>query len=291
MRILLTGACGLLGSAIRRVGSGHTFVCLDVSDAVTALGGVRASITDRDVVQDAARGCDAIIHTAAMHGHWFGKATNYQFIETNVLGAEVLYEAALKFDIRRLAMSSTIEVLCGRTWDACGRGIVFDEAMPPRPDWIYPVTKLQVEQLGRFYAEHHGLEVIQLRYMTLDHPAKAFRLLARGVDVDDAARANLLAVTKSGLCSDVLHIGPDTPLRQSDVNQMLADDPWPVLERYWPGCRPVLEQHGHAPDPNILWPVTRIDRAKAVLGWQPQVTFTTFLAGLGWTPPANPQGT
>ena len=284
MRILLTGACGMLGRAIRRVGADeHAFVLLDVAEDAAAEGGVRASITDESAVNRAADGCDAIIHTAAMHGASFGKESNAEFIRTNVLGAENLFQAALKFGIRRLVMSSTLEVLCGRDWKAYG-AIVYDESLPPRPDWIYPQTKLQVEQLSSFYANNHGLEVANLRYSDVqDVPPEqlGLQLLARSITAADAARANLLAATRPGLRDEVFLVASDSPLTQRDVNDAQVD-PWAVLERYWPECRPVLEQHGQTPHPNHFWPVSRIDKAKLMLDWELESRCDNYLRSLGW---------
>jgi UDP-glucose 4-epimerase len=237
MRILLTGACGLLAQAIRRVGAAdHEFVLLDTAAEVALQGGICASITDEAAVDRAAQGCDAIIHTAAMHGSSFGKASNAEFITTNVLGAEYLFQAALRFGIRRLVMSSTLEVLCGIDWQAYGTA-VFDESLPPRPDWIYPQTKLQVEQLGSFYARNHGLEVTNLRYSwVLDTPIEqmGLGLLAREVTATDAASANLLAATRAGLRDEVFLITSDSPLNQKDINPPPRDTGAPHREIKFP---------------------------------------------------------
>ena len=285
MRILLTGACGMLGRAIRREGEAeHEFVVFDVADAAALAGGVSASITDEAAVMYAAEGCDAIIHTAAMHGTSFGKQSNAEFIRTNVLGAEHLFQAALKCGVRRLVMSSTLEVLYGRDWNAYGTAVC-DESPPPRPDWIYPQNKLQVEQLGSFYARNHGLEVVQLRYSYVhDAPVEqlGLDLLARNITAMDTSRANLLATTRPGLRDELFLIACDSPLTQRDVNDA-HDDPWAVLERHWPGCRPVLEQHGQEPRFDHFWPVARIDKAKLMLDWQPESRFDTYLRHLGWT--------
>jgi len=288
MRILLTGASGKLGRAIRRAAAGsHELVLCDTDERIRDEGGTVADVTDAEAMRHLAEGCDAIIHTAALHGRWYGKASHAQFIKANVLGAENLFQAALLHGVRRLAMSSTMEVLIGRRWDASGVGAFVDETSPPRPDWIYPVTKLQVEQLGSLYARHFGLEVIHLRYMGIyDEPIEriGFGLLARHVAADDCASANLLALTTPGLSDEVLHIGPDTPLTPRDVRDALTDI-WPVLERHWPGVTGFCRRNTLAPtEKQRLWPVTSIARAKRTLGWKPALTFDGYLRNLGWKP-------
>lgn len=287
MKILITGAAGRLGRGVRQAAAReHELVLFDQSDKVTADGGICAQMTDRQAVHNAAAGCDAIIHTAAMHGAFRGKRSNAEFIQTNVLGTEYLFEAALKHGVKRLAIASSMEVLIGVDWAAYGTAVV-DESLPPRPDWIYSVTKQQIEILGSLYARHHGLEVVQLRYMAFGDMSTeklGLNLLARYLSVEDAGRATLLAVTRPGLKDEILNIGPDTPLQQRDVNEALSN-PNAVLERLWPGCLPLLEKHGLLAKPSHFWPVTRIDRAKRTLGWQPQHTFEAFLLSLGWKRP------
>ena len=288
MRVLLTGACGLLGRAVRRCCNGaHELVLFDTAGAVVEAGGIRGTVTDPEAVMRAAEGCDGIIHTAAMHGGSYGKASNAQFLQVNVLGAENIFQAALRHGIRRLVLSSTMETQIGKDWGAYGNAIL-DESLPPRPDWIYPVSKVMVEQLSGFYAVHHGLEVVNLRYQgILDKlPTdgwSGFGLLARIIVAADAAQANLLALARPGLCNEVFNIGPDTPLTQRDCNEAIqGKDLWTILERHWPGCGEFLRARGLEPEARFFWPVTRIDKAKLMLGWQPQTTFEKFLGQLGW---------
>ncbi len=287
MKILITGAAGRLGRAVANLARGeHELVLFDQSEAIEAQGGIRGELTDRDAVFRAVQGCDAIVHTAAMHGAFRGKATNAQFIQTNVVGSEYLFAAALEHGVRRLAIASSMEVMIGRDWGAYGTAVL-DETMPPRPDWIYPVTKQQVEILGSLYARHHGLEVVQLRYVAFGEiPGErlGLRLLARHVSAEDAGQATLLAATVPGLKDEIVHVGPDTPFTQQDVNEAQRD-PAAVLERYWPGCMAVLAAQDLTPRPEHLWPVTRIDRAKRLLGWQPKHTFEAFLLASGWKRP------
>ncbi|MCC6423980.1 MAG: NAD(P)-dependent oxidoreductase [Phycisphaerales bacterium] len=284
MKILITGAAGRLGSAVRHVARNeHQLILLDQSESISAIGGIRADLSDRDALDRAVKGCDAIIHTAALHGAFYGKRPNADFIRANVLGSEYLFDAAIRHGVKRLAIASSMEILVGINWAASGP-VVLDESRTPCPDWIYPVTKRQIEILGSFYARHHGLEVVQLRYMgfgSMDDHDIGLGLLAHTLSTLDAARATLLAATNPGLKDEILHIGPDTPLTQKDIVDALKN-PNAVLERHWPGCTPFLQKQNLTPLPEQFWPVARIDRAKLVLGWKPLDTFESFLNSLGW---------
>jgi trimethylamine--corrinoid protein Co-methyltransferase len=283
MRILLTGAAGCLGRAVRRVGAKkHEFVCVDIApgdDAEVQEG----TFTDVALMRDLMSGCDALIHTAACHGGHREIHTPRQFTEVNVLGLQGLLELADELNVRRVAFSSTMEVVIGRLWDSSGMAVV-DETTPPNPDWVYPLNKWQCELLGQYYQRHHGISFTALRYMWFgDEPALTPHLLCRFIVPDDVARANLLAVDRDDLAFNVLHIGPETPLTNADIVQS-ASDPAPVVDRYWPGASEVLRAADVELTHNFFWPVTRIERARTVLGWQPEVSFSDYLESIGWQP-------
>jgi len=284
MRILLTGACGMIARAIRRVAaSDHEFVLFDIAPQVVAEGGICASITDPDACARALEGCDAIIHTASLHGGFIGKASHAEFINTNLVGADNLCQAMIKHHIKRIVMSSTMEIYVGPDWRASGM-TVLDESMPARPATIYPLTKLQVEQIGSFYSLTQGLEVVQLRYVNVvDKPPAelGMRLLARDTTAIDVARANIAGVTLPHLRDIAVNIGPDTPITQEDMFDAI-DNPWEVLERHWPNSSECLKRAGHVPKLSHFWPVTRIDRAKSILNYRPESRFEVFLNVLGW---------
>jgi len=286
MRIFLTGASGCLGRAVRRLGAGqHEFVCVDIDprdDSDVRQG----SFTDVELMRELMEGCEAIVHTAALHGGHRQSHSPRQFTEVNVLGLQGLLELAAELGVRRVAFSSTMEVVIGRLWDSGGMGVV-DEMTPANPDWIYPLNKWQCELLGQYYHRNHRISFTALRYMWFaDEPALTPHLLARFVAVEDVARANLLAVARDEDAFDVLHIGPETPLINGDIVRAVGD-PAGVIERYWPGGWGVLQEKEVALGHTHFWPVTRIERARAVLGWQPRVSFADYLRSLGWEEPED----
>ncbi|MEW6357693.1 MAG: NAD(P)-dependent oxidoreductase [Planctomycetota bacterium] len=149
-RILLTGALGCLGSAVRQVaGSDHELVCMDIgpSDDPSVRQG---DFTDAARMRDLLAGCDAVIHTASLHGGHRLTHTPTQFAEANVGGLVTMLDLCRELGVRRFVFSSTIEILVGRDWTASGMAVL-DEGAAPRPDWIYPLTKLLGEQVGLYY--------------------------------------------------------------------------------------------------------------------------------------------
>jgi len=284
MRILVTGAAGCLGRAVRRQAAGrHEVVAVDVNpggdDAVR-----QGSFVDLTLMRELMEGCDAVVHAAALHGRYSESHSPMQYTEVNVVGLQGLLELAVELGVGRFVFSSTMEVVIGRRWDSSGMAVV-DESTPPNPDWIYPLNKLQCELLGQHYQRFHGLAFTALRYMAFgDEPVLAPSLLARFVVPDDAARANLLAVERNESDFHLLHIGPDTPLTNADIVRA-ATDPLGVVDQYWPGAGEALTRAGVELGHSSFWPVTRIDRARIALGWQPRVGFADYLRSVGWAGP------
>lgn len=288
-KILLTGAAGRLGSALRKLdgnqfGADVEWVLVDTKtkdDPAIRAG----SFMDDALLDELLPGCTAVIHTAAMHGSFRKTHTPTQFTEVNVVGLVTMLEACKRHNVNRFVFSSTMEVQIGRNWAASGMAVL-DERTPPNPDWIYPANKLMCEQLGEYYYRRFGIEFIALRYMGFDWSTElGVSFLARSVMPLDVAAANMLAATKPGLGYEVLNIGTETPLTNNDIVQA-ANDPFGVVEKHWPGSAELLRAKGDSLPYEEFWPVTRIDKAKQVLGWRPEYTFEKYLKSLGWKPAA-----
>lgn len=281
MRLLITGAAGCLGSAIVELARGrHQTVAFDLVEAKAGDEIVTGSVTDRELVFSAVKGCDAVIHTAGLHGAHSRTHGAADYLSVNVIGVNNLYEAMTAHGVKRMVQSSTMEVVCGRDWMANGAAVL-DELSTPRPDWIYPLSKHLAEQLAPYYFAHAGISTAMLRYMTMDHrsPREAgLGLLARWVDRYDAAEANLLAAECPTIGVDVFHIGPLTPLTNRDICRSRGDLEG-VLEEHFPGSVALLTAHD-IPLRDCLWPVAAVDKAIRVLGWQHRTTFQGLLDSL-----------
>lgn len=280
-RVLLTGAAGFLGTAIRRLGGDDIdLVCVDIrngGDACIHEG----TYTDTPLMEELLAGCDTVIHTAGLHGGNRHTHSPAQFMEVNVAGTIALLESCVKLGVKRFVFSSTMEVLLGHDLVASGMSVV-DEYTRPNPTWIYPLSKLMCEQAGGYYHRHRGLEFVALRYLGFEEETEPTPyLLARRVMVRDVARANLLAVTVPDIGYQIFNIGPETPLTQQDILGATTD-PAAVIENYWPGAWALLQTQNIEVQAKDFWPVTRIDHARRILGWRPEVGFVDYLHSIGW---------
>lgn len=168
MKVLVTGATGLIGRAVvqRLLDRGDRVRVLvrPYSDARTLEGLpielVHGDITERGSVVKAAKGMEAVIHTAAFVSLYSRKLEEMRRV--NATGVENVASAAVEADVRRLVHVSSI-VAVGASDD----GTPVDEQFPWPFEGIgipYITTKHEAEQIVLRYNRpgvgQHGLEVV-----------------------------------------------------------------------------------------------------------------------------------
>jgi UDP-glucose 4-epimerase len=147
--ILVTGATGAVGPRVVKAlsAAGHAIRTLSLDsppagiwpkDIETQIG----DITDPDAVQSAMRGVDAVVHLAALlHIVNPTDKLRHQYQRINVGGTATVVEAAVKNNVRRVVLFSTIAVY------GDSRGRVLDETTQPKPKAFYEQTKLEAEYI------------------------------------------------------------------------------------------------------------------------------------------------
>src|ERR1043165_1349721 len=165
-KIFVTGGAGFIGSAFLRQALQEIPSCtLTNFDALTYAGNldnlegldackhrfIHGDITDRQAVLAALEeGTDAIIHLAAESHVDRSIASADAFLRTNVLGTQVLLDAASERRVRRFVHVSTDEVMGSLPEDD---EVFFTESSPFAPNSPYAASKAAAEHLVR--AAHH----------------------------------------------------------------------------------------------------------------------------------------
>jgi uronate dehydrogenase len=181
--VLITGAAGTIGRALRQGLHGRvgTLRLLDVAPLGAPQPGeetLTADVRDLDAVAVAMDGVDATIHLAGIpHEDGFDR-----ILETNLVGTYNVYEAAHRQGCPRVVFASSLHVT--GFYDASER---ISPEMPVRPDSFYGVSKACGENLGRLYADKHGLQVACVRIGTFAERPTTLRHLSTWLSPRDAA--------------------------------------------------------------------------------------------------------
>jgi len=311
-RILVTGGTGFIGSqlALNAARAGHDvtvaspvrspaerFRCDMLSREGIAI--VEAALDDVQRLRAALTSHDVVIHLAAAQHE--AEAPESHFRKVNVEGTRTLLQLAQGAGVRRFVHGSTIGVY----GDA--HLAVLDEASPLAPDNAYSRTKAEAEAVVHEF--RNRLQVAIVRISETYGPAdlrllKLFRAIDRGryvtlgtgrnerqlIYVDDLCRALLAAAHAPAAAGQTIIVAGNeritTDAMVASISCALGRRParrhvplWPfdmaavVCEACLPplGIRPPL--HRRRLDffrKNFRF---RTDRARSLLGFQPEVTF------------------
>jgi dTDP-glucose 4,6-dehydratase len=305
VRVLVTGGAGFIGSHYVRsllAGAYPAYGDADVVvlDLLTYAGTltnlaacaadprlhfVRGDIRDPGVVADVMTGTDVVVHFAAESHVDRSIAGAADFVSTNVVGTQVLLQAALERGVSRFVHVSTDEVY-GSIDDGA-----WPETHPLEPNSPYSASKAASDLLARSYYRTHGLPVCITRcsnnYGPHQFPEKVIPLFVTNLldgkkvplygdglnvrdwlHVDDHCRGIQL-VAEKGRDGEVYNIGGGTELTNKELTLRLLE----AVGADESMIEPVTDRKGHDRRYCVDW--TKIADE---LGYAPRVSFEQGLA-------------
>jgi uronate dehydrogenase len=161
-RVLITGAAGAIGTALRdglRASWRHLRLAdihpvRDVTDNEEAM---IVDITDRSAVELMMRDVRAVVHLAGVLGN-YDLETLFQ---VNARGLFDVFEAARLCGVERIVFASSNHAFgCYPITESVS------PALPPRPDSLYGVFKVLGETMLRNYYDRHAIRSVSLRIGT-----------------------------------------------------------------------------------------------------------------------------
>lgn len=241
MAIAVTGARGTLGRALLPLLHGR-IVPIDRADGI--------EIEDAEAMRAALRGCDVVVHLAALHPLVAPAGADVEtYRHANVAPFAALLDVARDAGVRRVVLASSTSVWSDETR-------LVDESVAPDATDGYAISKRDCEAMLRT----SGLDGVTLRFARFAQAgdtADEVRKLYRAVDVRDAAAACVVAIDHARPGSVYAISGP-TPFGASDV-PLLATSPGDAIAR----------RIGRPPPwvPSRVGAVVLSERASAELGW------------------------
>lgn len=279
MRILVTGAAGLIGSGVAaRLSSDHDVIGLDLVPGAQVA--IVADCLDVARWGQAVGAIDAIVHVAALHAPHVGQRSDADFRRANVEATARLLDFALSAGARHFVLTSTTS-LYGHALEPKGEAAWISEQVEPQPRDIYDETKLEAERLVA--SAGGSMNCTSLR-MSRCFPERAELMAAyrlhRGIDRRDVAEAHALAVGREAPPATYI-ISATTPFQQEDAGELLRDAP-SVIERRCPGLIGRMAARGWSP-PASFGRVYDAGLAARELGFHPRFSIDACLAG-DWDP-------
>jgi UDP-glucose 4-epimerase len=293
MRILVTGSSGHLGEALVRTlaGSGHEVVGVDIVQS--AFTQVVGSIADRAVVDDCMSGVDVVLHAATLHKPHVATHARQAFVDTNVTGTLNLLEAAVANRARAFAYTSTTSAFGDALTPPPGAPAAWiTEDVAPIPKNIYGTTKTAAEDLCQLFHRNQRLPCVVLRTSRFfpeqddvpekraaydDANLKVNELLYRRVEIEDVVSAHLLAMERAPVLGfEKFIVSATTPFTRDDLAALGVDAP-AVLARRVPQYAAIYAARGW----RMLPTLDRVyvnEKARRLLGWQPQYDFARALS-------------
>jgi dTDP-glucose 4,6-dehydratase len=300
MKLLVTGGAGFIGSNFVRMALTDKFPDFNVEqltvlDLLTYAGDeenlkpvasdkrykfVKGDIRDLELAKKLMQDADQVVHFAAESHVDRSIEGGSEFVSTNVMGTQVLLDAAKSSNIKRFVHVSTDEV-----YGSISEGS-WPEDHPLLPNSPYSASKAGSDLLVRAYNRTHKLDTVITRcsnnYGQYQFPEKVMPLFITNIiegkkvplygnglnvrdwlHVDDHCRGIALALTK-GRAGEVYNIGGGTELTNVELTHKILKA-MGVGEEF---IQPVEDRKGH----DLRYSVD-ISKINTELGYSPQVNF------------------
>jgi NAD dependent epimerase/dehydratase len=183
--ILITGADGFIGSHLTEalVRKGYKVRAFALYNSFGSWGWLdhcgsdvkgqfevfSGDIRDPYGVKEAMKGCDAVLHLAALIAIPFSYHSPDTYVDTNIKGTLNVLQAAREFGLKRVIHTSTSEVY------GTARFVPITEEHPLQGQSPYSATKIAADQLAYSFYASFGLPVVVVRPFNTYGPRQSAR--------------------------------------------------------------------------------------------------------------------
>lgn len=216
---------------------------------------IEGDIRDIEILKNALRGCDYVIHQAALRSVPKSMTDPALYDEVNVMGTLNVLSAAAHNKVKRVVFASSSSVY------GDSEKLPQSEEQMPQPVSPYAATKLSGEHYCRVFAKSFGLETVALRYFNVFGPRQSLEseyavvipkfisCILKGEQppvhgdgkqsrdftyVDNVVDANLTAALREGVSGEVFNVACGKAYSLLDLikvlNEIIGKDIKPRFE-------------------------------------------------------------
>ena len=311
MKVLVTGADGFIGSHLTEalVRAGYEVRAFVLYNSFNSRGWLdrcgadvagkfevfAGDVRDPNGVRTATRGCDAVLHLAALIAIPYSYHSPDTYVDTNIRGTLNVVQAARELGVSRVLHTSTSEVY------GTARFVPITEEHPLQGQSPYSASKIGADQLAMSFYASFATPVTILRPFNTYGPRQSARAViptiitqiasgARQIrlgalhptrdfnHVSDTVAGFLAALRSDRGVGEVINLGSGFEISIGDVARSIADIMQAEIEIVVDPQR-LRPQNSEV---ERLWAAT--GKARELLGWEPRYGgLEGFRRGLGET--------
>ncbi|OGV65325.1 MAG: NAD-dependent dehydratase [Lentisphaerae bacterium RIFOXYA12_FULL_48_11] len=296
-KILVTGADGFIGShlveeLVRRGFDVRAFVLynsfnswgwLDHSEPAIKknLDIFAGDLRDAYGVKQAMKGCDVVLHLAALIAIPYSYHSPATYVETNVMGSLNIVQAARELGVAKVVHTSTSEVY------GTAVRVPIDEDHPLQGQSPYSATKIGADQLVLSFYRSFGTPVAVIRPFNTYGPRQSARAIIPTVItqilsgkkqiklgslsptrdlnyIDDTVRAFIAMAESDTVVGQVVNVGSGFEISIGDVANLIVEELAADVEIVTDGQRLRPEKS------EVERLLADNSKAKRLLGWVPE---------------------
>ncbi|MEF9924475.1 MAG: NAD-dependent 4,6-dehydratase LegB [Muribaculaceae bacterium] len=250
--ILVTGADGFIGSHLTELllSEGYNVRALSVYNSFNYWGWLEGinherleivcgDVRDPNFCRSIVKGCDTILHLAALIAIPYSYVAPDSYVDTNIKGTLNICQAAHDAGVERLVVTSTSEVY------GTAKYVPIDEFHPKQPQSPYSATKIGADAIAKSFFNAFALPVVIARPFNTYGPRQSARAIiptiitqiANGAHeikvgdltptrdfnyVKDTCRGFLALAKAQGIEGEEINIATNTEITMSDTLKLIA---------------------------------------------------------------------